>query len=73
LGIGAYFGEIALIDSAPRNATIRAREYCDLYSLDKESFDEVIKEYPEFYEKIKEMAKKRREEHRLKVLNQTKN
>ena len=72
LGVGAYFGEIALIDSAPRNATIRAREYCDLYSLDKVSFDEVIKEYPEFYEKIKIMAKKRMEENRLKVLNQTK-
>ena len=73
LGVGAYFGEIALIDSAPRNATIRAREYCDLYSLDKLSFDEVIKEYPDFYEKIKIMAKKRMEENRLKVLNQTKN
>jgi voltage-gated potassium channel len=73
LGVGAYFGEIALIDSAPRNATIRAREYCDLYSLDKVSFDEVIKEYPEFYEKIKIMAKKRMEENRLKVQSQIKN
>ncbi len=67
LGVGAYFGEIALIDSAPRNATIRARDYCDLYSLDKDSFDEVIKEYPDFYDKIKAMAKQRQEENRLKT------
>ena len=68
LNEGAYFGEIALIDSTPRSATIRALGYCDLYSLDKISFDEVIKDYPDFYQKIKEMARKRLEENRQREL-----
>ncbi len=59
---GQFFGEIALLLSTPRNATIKAREYCDLYRLDKETFDRVLKRYPEFAETIYEMADKRRAE-----------
>ena len=72
LGVGAYFGEIALVDSTPRSATIRAIDYCDLYSLDKVSFDEVIKDYPEFYQKIKEMARARVEENKKRELEKHK-
>lgn len=56
---GDYFGEIALLLKQPRNATIRAIDYCDLYSLDKESFDDAISNYPEFEEHIKKLAKER--------------
>lgn len=60
LGEGAYFGEMALIDSSKRSASIRAIDFCDLYSLEAKDFQEVILEYPEFYEKIKIMAESRR-------------
>ena len=59
IGEGDFFGEIALILRHPRNATIRAIEYCDLYSLDKESFDRVASHYPEFEKNIHEMAQER--------------
>jgi voltage-gated potassium channel len=62
LTAGQFFGEIALLLSMPRTATIRAREYCDLYRLDKDNFDQVIQRYPDFAERINELAEKRQAE-----------
>ncbi|MDA3959123.1 ion transporter [Oceanispirochaeta sp.] len=62
LGSGSFFGEIALLLSAPRNATIKAKDYCDCYSLDKDTFDQILVRFPEFAVKIREMAEKRRAE-----------
>jgi len=62
LGAGSFFGEIALLFSAPRNATIKAREYCDCYSLHKETFDQILARFPDFARTISEMAEKRKEE-----------
>jgi Cyclic nucleotide-binding domain/Ion transport protein len=56
---GDFFGEIALLLKQPRNATIRSVEYCDLYSLNKESFDLVISNYPDFEKNIQHMAQER--------------
>ncbi|MBA7587759.1 hypothetical protein ES708_29797 [subsurface metagenome] len=62
LTAGQFFGEIALLLSMPRTATIRAREYCDLYRLDKDNFERVIQRYPDFAERINELAEKRKAE-----------
>jgi len=62
LGAGSFFGEIALLLSAPRNATIKAKEYCDCYSLDKDTFDQILVRFPDFAENIRNMAEKRRAE-----------
>ncbi len=62
LNAGSFFGEIALLLSAPRNATIKAREYCDCYSLDKDTFDQILVRFPKFAERIRDMAEKRRAE-----------
>jgi hypothetical protein len=70
LAAGQFFGEIALLLSMPRTATIRAREYCDLYRLDKENFDRVIQRYPDFAERINELAEKRKAE--IEAIQQTK-
>lgn len=56
---GDFFGEIALLLKQPRNATISAKEYCDLYSLSKESFDRAISNYPDFEKSIQLMARER--------------
>jgi CRP-like cAMP-binding protein len=70
LTAGQFFGEIALLLSMPRTATIRAREYCDLYRLDKDNFDRVIQRYPDFAERINELAEKRQAEN--EAIRQTK-
>ncbi len=62
LSEGQFFGEIALLLSMPRTASIIARDYCDLYRLDKETFDRILARYPSFAATIRELAEKRREE-----------
>ncbi len=62
LTAGQFFGEIALLLSMPRNATIKAQEYCDLYRLEKEIFDRILTRYPNFAKNIQELAEERRSE-----------
>lgn len=59
LSEGNFFGEAALLTSQPRNASVRATEYCDMYTLDKSSFDQVLEFYPEFAKHIRESAEVR--------------
>ena len=46
LSDGSYFGEICLLTNARRVASVRAETYCNLYSLHKEHFNEVLESYP---------------------------
>lgn len=64
LSEGAFFGEIALIMSTPRTATVRAAEYCDLYALRKETLDRVLKDHPDIAEHISEIGRQRQEQNR---------
>ena len=59
---GDFFGEIALLEHRPRSASVRAATYCDLYRLDKESFDRVIARFPEFAAHIGAKSAGRRQE-----------
>ncbi|HMV35704.1 MAG TPA: ion transporter [Turneriella sp.] len=61
LGDGAFFGEIALLFSSERTASVRAAEYCDLYTLDKYTFDNVLSKFPGVAEHVKIMAEERRQ------------
>jgi voltage-gated potassium channel len=56
LSDGDFFGELALIHSQPRTATVRAVGYCDFYVLDKDSFRETLTRYPEFERSIREIS-----------------
>ena len=56
---GDCFGEIALFRHKPRTASIMAETYCDIYSLSKSAFDEVVQYYPYFAKKIEEMVNSR--------------
>ena len=57
---GEVFGELALMYNAPRAATITAVDDCELYSLDRESFNKIVKtsamkrrdRYEDFLDKI---------------------
>ncbi len=59
---GQFFGEIALLLSTPRTATVKARGYCDLYVLNKETFDSILQRYPRFAKNVEELAEERRKE-----------
>lgn len=44
---GDFFGEIALIKNVPRNASVKAVSYCDLYFFSRKSFEEVRDKFPD--------------------------
>ena len=56
---GGYFGEFALLFSSHRTATAKALSFCDLYSLDRDSFLKTIQKYPEFHKKTMKLAQER--------------
>lgn len=60
LGDGAFFGEMALISDNPRMATARCKNYCDIYILDKKSFNQVLDSHPLFQKVIQETIEKRK-------------
>ncbi|MCB1169093.1 MAG: ion transporter [Leptospiraceae bacterium] len=60
LADGQFFGEVALLFHAPRNATVKAIDYCDIYSLDRQTFEEILNRYPQFAESVREMAESRK-------------
>jgi CRP-like cAMP-binding protein len=59
LGEGNFFGEFSLLTSAPRNATVRAKSYCDFFVLDKSDFTRVLRDRPQFLKSIMEIAQTR--------------
>ena len=59
LGEGNFFGEISLLTSAPRNATVRAKSYCDFFVLDKSEFMRVLRDRPQFLKSMMEIAQAR--------------
>ncbi len=59
LGEGDYFGELSLLSSKPRTATIRAATPCYLFVLSRPDFTRVLHDHPKFAATLKEMARKR--------------
>jgi voltage-gated potassium channel len=64
LGEGDFFGEMALLLDQPRTASVRAVGYCDLYRLEKSSFDAVMAKHPAFAEHVRAMTEVRRKRKR---------
>ena len=46
LGPGTYVGEMALIDDAPRSASVVVAEDCTLLRLDRAAFQDLTEDYP---------------------------
>ena len=60
-GPGSYIGEISLLDNEPRTASAVTLEACEIISISKASFKEVITENPDIaFEVINELTKKMR-------------
>ena len=56
---GDFFGEGALLTSQPRSNTVRAVDYCNLFALNREHFNQVLEEFPEFAEKVRRVSEAR--------------
>ena len=59
LGDGAFFGELALITGAPRNATVVATRTTQLLSLDIADFRDLAARHPALTDAIHEEARRR--------------
>ena len=53
LHAGSFFGEVALIEDAPRNATVRAKNKVACFILDKAEFQEVLDKSNSFEEELR--------------------
>lgn len=67
LGEGDFFGEMSLIDSAPRNANAETLSDCEIFVLKKEDFASLLSKSPEISKKVQEAYQAR------KIQNQSKN
>lgn len=56
---GDFFGEVGLLLSTPRTATVRARTLCDLFVLKKSDFSRILREHPQFAEAMLKVARER--------------
>jgi glucose-6-phosphate 1-dehydrogenase len=56
---GDFFGEIGILMSTPRTASVRAKTSCDLFVLDKAEFSRILRDYPQFASNVLEVAKQR--------------
>jgi len=59
LGAGKVFGELSLLVTKQRRATVRAVSYCCMYTLDKSDFAKMLKDRPEFAERVMQVARER--------------
>jgi putative ABC transport system ATP-binding protein len=53
LAAGDFFGEAALISGEPRNATVKAGEPLEAYTLGKDDFKRVIDASPSFRDELR--------------------
>lgn len=62
LSDGDFFGEMALLTRQPRANTVVAVDYCNLYTLERKKFDQVLEEFPEIAAEVHRVAERRRSE-----------
>lgn len=60
LGPGDFFGEMALLTSDARNATVMALEPTKLFVLLRSEFQFVLNENPSFHDEVKKIAARRK-------------
>lgn len=62
LEAGAFFGEMAVLEGTPRNATARAKTDCRVLPLDVSTFEHMVREHPASLVRIvRELARRLRD------------
>jgi glucose-6-phosphate 1-dehydrogenase len=56
---GDFFGEVSLLTSNPRIATVKAKTQSDLFVLEKSDFSRILRDYPQFAEAMMKAAEER--------------
>lgn len=56
---GHVFGELSLLVTKKCEATVRALTYCSLYTLEKRDFYKVLRDRPQFAERVINLARER--------------
>jgi glucose-6-phosphate 1-dehydrogenase len=56
---GDVFGEIAILLSRPRTASVRAKTSCDLFVLDKSDFRRILRDHQQFAQGVAKVAQER--------------
>ncbi len=56
---GDFFGEVALFKQQPRNASVRANDYSDVYALDRSAFSVLLSQHPDVAEQLRTVADRR--------------
>jgi CRP-like cAMP-binding protein len=64
LQTGMFFGEMALVDGAPRSATIETATVSKIFVLLRDDFDAVAHANPEFFGNVKRIANQRKFDNR---------
>ena len=59
LGEGDYFGFLSMVLGERRTATIKATGFCDLLILDRDNFNRIKAEFPEFNDVLKRASAER--------------
>ncbi|NEO28609.1 MAG: cyclic nucleotide-binding domain-containing protein, partial [Kamptonema sp. SIO4C4] len=62
LSSGSFFGELSLLLGIPRTATVRTKENTVLFTLDQQSLQSFLKQYPDMAEKIAQQLTQHQEE-----------
>ncbi|MEK9160058.1 MAG: cyclic nucleotide-binding domain-containing protein [Patescibacteria group bacterium] len=62
LGEGDFFGEMALIEDQPRNASAETLSDCEIFVLNKEDFAALLQKSPDILRKVKEAYQARKQE-----------
>ena len=68
-----FFGEMALLDSAPRMAAIRTRTPCKMLVLNKPQFGRFLSVVSDFKQRLRRTKELRQKESELNVQNRTEN
>lgn len=66
MGVGDIFGEVALMLSVPRNATVKAKGYCELFSIAQDELDALLPAYPGVKARLIELAEARQKQEKLR-------
>ncbi len=59
MGDGDFFGELSLLFSQPRTASIRADTPCDLFVLSTGDFNRILQDHPRFAESLRQAVRER--------------